>query len=80
MNNRIKIEESYYRRHPKFKLFAANKAGQVIEYPSLRQVDCDDEGNIIVKTKSGKEKEYNKITLMFECRFRLKRKDEYVNL
>lgn len=77
-NRNNKCGEKYYRKHPKFKLFAANRAGRVIEYPSLKPVESDDGGNIIVKTKSGKEKQYSKITLVYECHFGLKRKDEYV--
>ena len=77
-NMENKVEKKYYKNHPKFNLFAANKAGRVIEFPSLKQVDSDDEGNIKVKTKSGREKVYSKITLIWECHHGLKRKDEYV--
>ena len=77
-NMEIEVEKRYYKNHPRFKLFAANKAGRVIEFPSLKQVDGDEDGNIKVKTKSGQVKVYSKITLIWECHHGLKRKDEYV--
>ena len=78
MNNYIKVGKIYYKSHPKYRRFASNTEGTVIEYPSLDQIDSDDDGNIVVKTCHNKDKQYNKITFVWECHYGLKKKDEYV--
>ena len=77
-NMEIKVGKKYYKNHPKNKLFASNSEGRVIEFPSLKQVDGDEDGNILVKTYHNKEKLYSKITLIWECHHGLKKKDEYI--
>ena len=77
-NMEIKVEKIYYKSHPKYRLFASNTEGRVIKFPTLEQVDGDDDGNIMVKTYRNRDKLYNKITFIWECHYGLKKKDEYI--
>ena len=76
---KIIVGEKIFRPHPKYRLFAADSCGSVITIPSFEHVDCDNEGNILVKSLTARRRHsHSKIVFIWECFRGLKNKDEIV--
>lgn len=80
MNNKIfQIGKIYYTCHPKYQRFGASKAGIVVKFPSGKQIEEDDDGNIKVRSCRGRDKVYSKIAFIWESHRGLMKKNEYVS-